>query len=786
MIISLPALAVPESVIPFATLGDSNVSGTSKTNTFKNVFDALALFSDGQASSGAEQHSDNSSKATDKKDVTAGSMAAREALTIVDTLPPPFSSPVRASVSTGPQDDSKPLKGDQNTQNERTVSAANETPEGTDIAETNSLPIPVSSLGAASSTIACSANESASNVQQSVILSAVSRMSVRPVASYKSLVQYPPVEIPKAQSLTQGSSVPTGVASQQQPRTSTRNTVSTANTPAALQPSAGLAITQLSTHKMPQSAPGKDASISPAPHSAATTVSIATPASVEAHTPTKAVRTVLDAEIQLPAAKIIPPSAHDLSHDLTASPTTAEIAPATVRTVASRSMTVSNVAPAQAPVARFASVSIPTAPAPNSQSYSAQLSVSSNPGAKQTGMSPVVDEHARTASRTEAPQPASQSTMTSDSTSSDSSTTVAPAPVDQSTGTAPELAPAQPTATPTTVSPAPAIPSSATANANGIARQAPASPPDISMPDHQMSTASAAPNSGLVPKAENLAFAARMAGMEASLETVSSPQSGRTVTQNPARLTTSDQTISDQKNAATPAHSLGASSNDAAQADTSPDVRHSASAEAPGSDKAAATSNNPAPAANIHDSYEAALASAGAPVVANVQSGSSTIATAPAGAAHTNLPFSAQEPHLLTSEMPKPSTSTEILLHLTDGDQTSAAIRVADRAGAVNVSVHASDPTLRESLRSNLDELSSQLNSQGWKADIIKTAAAVSHSDAQQDARSDGERGFHHQQQQGSGSDRQSQRDRRGNSGRWQQEFDQQITGGEAHAGGKA
>ena len=136
----------------------------------------------------------------------------------------------------------------------------------------------------------------------------------------------------------------------------------------------------------------------------------------------------------------------------------------------------------------------------------------------------------------------------------------------------------------------------------------------------------------------------------------------------------------------------------------------------------------------------------------------------------------------MAPELPRTSGSSEILLHLTGNDASSAAIRVADRAGSVNVSVHAADPVLRESLRSNLGELSNQLNAEGWKADVVKSAAVATHSESQQDSHAAGQRGS--QQQQTSGGERQPQRDRRANGGQWQQELDQQTTGGDALPGG--
>jgi hypothetical protein len=151
--------------------------------------------------------------------------------------------------------------------------------------------------------------------------------------------------------------------------------------------------------------------------------------------------------------------------------------------------------------------------------------------------------------------------------------------------------------------------------------------------------------------------------------------------------------------------------------------------------------------------------------------------------AHANTTLAAQEAHVMAPEVPKAPSSGEILLHLTGSDQSPAAIRVAERAGSVNVSVHASDPVLRESLRSNLGELSNQLNQQGWKADVVKPAVMAAQAESQQDSHRGGQGSS--QQQQNFGGDRQPQRDRR-TPGQWQQELEQQISGGDARPGGKA
>jgi len=162
---------------------------------------------------------------------------------------------------------------------------------------------------------------------------------------------------------------------------------------------------------------------------------------------------------------------------------------------------------------------------------------------------------------------------------------------------------------------------------------------------------------------------------------------------------------------------------------------------------------------------------------------SSSLSSELAEPAHASSTLAAQETHLTAPELPKTSTSTDILLHLTDNDQSSVAIRVADRAGAVNVSVHASDPVLRDSLRSNLGELSSQLSEQGWKAEALQSVATAAPSDSRQDSHGGGQQSS--QQQQSFGGDRQPQRDRRSSGNQWQQELEQQISGGDARPGGK-
>ena len=160
---------------------------------------------------------------------------------------------------------------------------------------------------------------------------------------------------------------------------------------------------------------------------------------------------------------------------------------------------------------------------------------------------------------------------------------------------------------------------------------------------------------------------------------------------------------------------------------------------------------------------------------------SSSLSPEPVEPGHVSAAIAAQESHVVLPELPKAPTSTDILLHLTGNDHSPAAIRVAERAGSVNVSVHTSDPVLRESLRSNLGELSSQLSGQGWKADVVKPASVAAQPESQQDSHASREGSS--QQQQSFGGDRQPQRDRR-TPGQWQQEFEQQTASGDARPGG--
>ena len=133
-------------------------------------------------------------------------------------------------------------------------------------------------------------------------------------------------------------------------------------------------------------------------------------------------------------------------------------------------------------------------------------------------------------------------------------------------------------------------------------------------------------------------------------------------------------------------------------------------------------------------------------------------------------------------EAPRPSATSEILLQLGGKDQ-AAAIRVTDRAGAVNVSVHATDPDLRSSLRSNLGDLATQLSHQGWKTEVVKTGTTLTRGETPQDPQQGGQRSPG-QQQPSSQGERQPQRDRRASSGQWLATFEEQASGNSGNPGG--
>jgi hypothetical protein len=363
--------------------------------------------------------------------------------------------------------------------------------------------------------------------------------------------------------------------------------------------------------------------------------------------------------------------------------------------------------------------------------------------------------------------------------------TPANAPVDrqttstaESTDPASSVSPAEKQPDPTLaapMAPSTSLPAPLPADHEVMDRAPETSSPSVAQ--HQAPSVTPTPKSPLLPEAENFAFAVRMLGLAAT---------DSTATDSKAPVTTSDAPVTQVAVTQTKGTATQPQASNLQQA-APPDNQTSSGPQRETQPTAIESGKPDAGAPNQPDLLKAQPSSGvtphsnDAPVLQAPEIGSSAAASEPVEAARPNLPLAAQETHISAPELPRTSGSSEILLHLTGNDETSAAIRVADRAGSVNVSVHASDPVLRESLRSNLGELSTQLNAQGWKADVVKSAAVATHSESQQDSRSGGQRGS---QQQSSGGERQPQRDRRTNGGQWQQELDQQTTGGDALPGG--
>jgi hypothetical protein len=145
-----------------------------------------------------------------------------------------------------------------------------------------------------------------------------------------------------------------------------------------------------------------------------------------------------------------------------------------------------------------------------------------------------------------------------------------------------------------------------------------------------------------------------------------------------------------------------------------------------------------------------------------------------------------QDVQTVLPEIPKPPASTEILLQLAGHDQSTASVRVVDRMGTVNVTVHAADPDLRSSLRSNLSDLASQLTGQGYKTEMVKPAVMAANADNQHDSRQSGQDSHGQQQHQFTPDGRQPQRERRANSEQWRDELEQEASGTSGAPGGKS
>ncbi len=143
-----------------------------------------------------------------------------------------------------------------------------------------------------------------------------------------------------------------------------------------------------------------------------------------------------------------------------------------------------------------------------------------------------------------------------------------------------------------------------------------------------------------------------------------------------------------------------------------------------------------------------------------------------------------QDVQPIVPDIPRAPASTEILLHLAGQNQSAASVRLVERSGTVNVTVHAADADLRNSLRSNLSDLASQLSGQGFKTEVVRPTVLAANADNQQDTRQSGQDSpaqQHHSAQDG----RQSPRERRANPERWLDEFVQEASRTPVTPGGK-
>jgi hypothetical protein len=316
--------------------------------------------------------------------------------------------------------------------------------------------------------------------------------------------------------------------------------------------------------------------------------------------------------------------------------------------------------------------------------------------------------------------------------------------------------------------------------AHGVMDRAPETSSSSSAIQHEAASGIPAPKTPLLPQAENFAFALRMLQTQGS-QTQSSPAPPSASQSSPSQSSEAQSTVLNQPESPVAKTAAPAAQPTPDQTQTLGDSSRDVQSPSAAAQKPEAGVQNPSDLSGAPPAPRTVSHWNDATVLQTPEAASVAGAAEPSEAAHSNLPPAAQEAHLIAPEAPKTPASSEILLHLTGTDQSTAAIRIADRAGAVNVSVHASDPVLRESLRSNLGDLSNQLSGQGWKAEVTKSAVTTQ-SGSQQESPESGQRGS--QQQHSFGGDRQPQRDRRSNGGQWQQELDQQISGSDALSGG--
>ncbi len=268
--------------------------------------------------------------------------------------------------------------------------------------------------------------------------------------------------------------------------------------------------------------------------------------------------------------------------------------------------------------------------------------------------------------------------------------------------------------------------------AHDVMNQAPEALNSASGAQHEAWPITSAPKTPLQPQAENFAFAVRMLGLETSPRHSPLTESKTSVTASETRASQPKTPVTRPQSVASQPRPLQNQTSSDSRRETQPAVNQTERSDTGGHEPSHLVEPQQTPGVTAHWNDAAVFQ---APMHGSIEA-----APEPVQAARPDLPLAAQESHLLAPELPKTSASSQILLHLDGqrsilrGDSSSRSSRIGER-----IAVHASDPVLRESLQSNLGDLSDQLSSQGWRADVMKPALVAAQSGGQHDSHAGGE-----------------------------------------------
>lgn len=118
------------------------------------------------------------------------------------------------------------------------------------------------------------------------------------------------------------------------------------------------------------------------------------------------------------------------------------------------------------------------------------------------------------------------------------------------------------------------------------------------------------------------------------------------------------------------------------------------------------------------------------------------------------------------------SALNQVMVRLNGPDQNSASIRVVDHGGEIRLAVRASDPQLSESLRGNVEQLTSRLNDSGWSAEVWKPTAAAAPSRADAPSQQSSEQRQNSAGQHSPDPDTRDRRNQQQQSPEWAEEFE--------------